>query len=75
MVGHLPQPEVGPQLGEVGQGRNDAAVVGLEEGLEGQDGEELVLGEVLAAADGRATRKASWATARGDLVIGVRVFM
>jgi hypothetical protein len=50
-VGHLVQPEVGADLGEVGEELSDAAVIGLEEGLEGQDGEELVLGVVLAAAD------------------------
>ena len=49
MVGDPLEAEVGPQLGEVGQGRDDAPVVGLEELLEGQDGEQLVLGIVLAA--------------------------
>jgi hypothetical protein len=49
MVGDPPEVEVGPQLGKVGQGRDDTSVVGLEELLEGQDGEQLVLGVVLAA--------------------------
>ena len=46
----LVQAEVQAQLGEVLQHPDDAAVVGLEEGLQGQQGEELVLGEILAAA-------------------------
>src|SRR6516162_5567961 len=44
----LVQAEVGAQLGEVVEQGDDAAVVGLEEGLQGQAGEELVLGKVLA---------------------------
>jgi hypothetical protein len=39
VVGHLPQPEVVPQFGEVVEEGDHAAVVGLEEGLHGQDGE------------------------------------
>ena len=42
------QAQVLAQLGEVREHLGDAPVVGLEEGLQGQDGEELVLGEVLA---------------------------
>ena len=49
---HLGQPEVAAEFGEVGEDLGDAAVVGLEERLEGQDGEQLVGGEVLAAAGG-----------------------
>ena len=43
----LVQPEVRAQLGEVLEQGDEAAVVGLEEGLQGQQGEELVLGEVV----------------------------
>ena len=42
------QAEFLAQLGEVVQQLGDAAVVGLEEGLQGQAGEQLVLGKVLA---------------------------
>jgi hypothetical protein len=38
-MGDLPQPEVVAEFGEVGEDLDDAAVVGLEERLEGQDGE------------------------------------
>jgi hypothetical protein len=49
---HLGQPQVLAQLGEVVEDGDGAAVVGLEEGLHRQDGEQLRLGEVPAA--GRA---------------------
>jgi hypothetical protein len=48
MVGHLLQRQVGSQLGEVVEDGDDASVVGLEEDFDGQDGEQLMLGEVLA---------------------------
>jgi hypothetical protein len=41
------QAEFLAQLGEVLQQLGEAAVVGLEEGLQGQQGEQLVLGVVL----------------------------
>ena len=42
-MGHLGQAEVVAQGGEVGQQLDDAAVVGLEEGLQDQAGEQLGL--------------------------------
>jgi len=42
------QAEVLPQLGEVVEELDEAPVVGLEEGLQGQQGEQLVLRVVLA---------------------------
>jgi hypothetical protein len=51
-VGDLHQPEVVAEFGEVGEDLDNTAVVGLEERLEGQNGEQLVGGEVLAAAGG-----------------------
>jgi hypothetical protein len=48
-MGHLVQPEVLAEFGEVGEELDNAPVVGFEERLEGQGGEQLVLGEVLAA--------------------------
>ena len=81
-MGRRGQAEILAQLGEVGQQPDDAPVVGLEEGLQGQGGEQLVLGEVLAGELRRIggqnlprQRSASWATARGDLVIGLLVFI
>ena len=47
----LVQAEVQAQLGEVLQHPDDAAVVGLEEGLQGQDGEQLVLRVILARSE------------------------
>jgi hypothetical protein len=49
VVGHLLESQIGPQRGEVVEDGNDASVVGLEEHFDSQDGEQLVLGEVLAA--------------------------
>jgi len=49
VVGDLGRVEVPLQLGEIGDEGDDALVVGLEEGLERQQGEELGLGEVAAA--------------------------
>ena len=49
-MGHLVEPEILAEVGEVGKELGDAPVVGLEERLEGQDGEQLVGGEVFAAA-------------------------
>lgn len=40
------QPQRVAQVREVGQQRDDAAVVGLEELPQGQDGQQLVLGKV-----------------------------
>ncbi len=53
----LAQPEVVALLGEVGEELGDAPVVGLEERLEGQDGGELTLGEVLATPRGGVRRQ------------------
>jgi hypothetical protein len=47
-VRHLFQPEVAAQVRAVLQVGDDAAVIGLQERLEGEDREQLVLGEVLA---------------------------
>ncbi len=51
-MGHLGEPKVGAPFGDVGPEWGDAPGVGLEKRLEGQDGEELVLSEVRAAAHG-----------------------
>ena len=56
-VGHLGQPEGGPEVGPVGQVGGQPAVVGAEELLEGGQGEQLVLGEVLAAELRRVRRQ------------------
>src|SRR5262249_51578150 len=53
VVRDLFQAEVVAQLGEVGEHLRDAAVIGLEEGFERQQGEQLVLGVVLAGVLGR----------------------
>ena len=45
---HGAKAEAPAELGEVVQQLGEAAVVGLEEGLERQQGEQLVLGVVLA---------------------------
>src|SRR5262245_25702981 len=57
MVGHLEQPQVLAQLGEVAEHGHDAAVVGLEERLPGQDGKQLVLRVVLARELRRVRRQ------------------
>ena len=50
---HFVQAEIGTQVGEVFEQLDDAAVVGLEEGLQGQQREQLRLREVLAGEAGR----------------------
>jgi hypothetical protein len=47
-VRHLVQAEVGAEFGEIDEHLDDAPVIGLEKGLERQQGEMLVLSEVLA---------------------------
>jgi len=83
-VGHLgeAEAEVVAEFGEVGEDLHDAAVVGLEEHLWRQHREQLAGGEVLPLVgqqySGRtcSTRaRASRTAARGDLIIGVGVFM
>src|SRR5262245_27126129 len=54
--GDVIQAEVGAQVAEVLEQLDEAAVVGLEEGLQGQQGEALVLGEVLPRELGRISR-------------------
>jgi hypothetical protein len=46
----LGQPQVGAEFGEVLRQDDDDAVVGLVEGLQGREREELGLGEVMARA-------------------------
>lgn len=43
------QPQVAARFGEVVEKGDDAAVVGLEKGFQGQDGEQLELGEIVSA--------------------------
>ncbi len=47
---NLEEFQVLTEVGEVFEHLHDAAIVGLEKGLEGEDGEQLMLGEVLAAS-------------------------
>ena len=49
------QAEIGTQLGEIVEQLDDAAVVGLEERLQGQQREQLGLREVLAGEAGRVS--------------------
>jgi len=56
-VRHLRQPEVGAQLGEVVEKLGDAPVVGPEKRLECEDGEQLLLREILATARRRVRRQ------------------
>jgi hypothetical protein len=53
VVWHLFEGQVVAQFGEVLEDRDDAPVIDFQECFEGQDGEQLVLGKVLAAADRR----------------------
>lgn len=50
------QAEILTQFGEIGEHLGEAAVVGLEEGFQRQQGEELVLGVILARVLGRVGR-------------------
>src|SRR5262249_12690114 len=60
------------QLGEVVQQLHHPAVVGLEEGLERQDGEQLVLGVVLARELRRVGRQCLLGQAQGLAGHGAR---
>ena len=53
----LGQPETPPQLGQVGQQRDEAAIVGAEELLERQQGEQLRLREVASREARRISRQ------------------
>lgn len=56
-MGHLGQTEIRAEVGQIGEELGDAAVIGLEERLEGQHREQLMRGEVLATAGGGVRRK------------------
>lgn len=56
-MGHLRERQVLAEFGEVLENGDDAPVIDLEKGLQRQDREELVLGEVLAAAHRRVRRQ------------------
>lgn len=56
-MGNLLELQVLLEFVEVLEQLDDAAIVGLEEGLEGQNGEQLVLREVLATSRRGIRRK------------------
>ena len=75
MVRDLLEPQRPPQVRQVGQQRGHPAVVGPEELFQGQDGQELVLGEVFleyldeyAGMASEATCRAFLANATGERV-------
>lgn len=74
-MGHLLQPEVLAEVGGDGEELDDAPVVGLEKRLEGQDGEQLVAVKYFRLRAEVYSGRASRATARGDLVMVVGVFI
>jgi hypothetical protein len=57
VAGHLVETKVVPEVGEIGEERDDPAVVGFQERLEGQDGGQFVVGEVLPAVLRRVRRQ------------------